>query len=648
MIDFNQVGIHFTGENLFSDATFKINNSDKIALVGSNGSGKSTILKLISNSIEPTDGTINKKKNIKVGYLPQEFINTSSVSLFEEVRSSLKYIIDIEKQDSFLHSKLNSISNDQEKEKILSSLDEVENLKHLHSYYTIDSEIKKVLVGLGFSENDFKRKVTEFSGGWQMRIELSKILLGKNDLLMMDEPTNHLDIESLQWLISFLQSYNGALLLVSHDKFFLNKLTNRTLELYNKAVTFFNGNYDKYLLFKKERDIQLKAAFANQERKRKQTERFIERFRYKNTKAKQVQSRIKQLDKLEKIEIPDYESKIEIKFPPVPSGGSVPLELDNVSKSYDTLNVFSGINLQMNRGEKFAFLGPNGAGKTTLARMIAGEIKDYSGTIKFGHNTTISYYAQEVADSLNGEDDLLDVISSTAPDLTPGRIRNILGSFLFSDDDVFKKIKVLSGGEKSRVALAKILVTQANLIVLDEPTNHLDITSKEMLQKALIEFDGSLIIVSHDIDFLRPITDKIVEIKDGRAKLFHGDIDYYLFKSIQENAPQNNGKTISQSTSVNNRKEAKRKEAEKRQERFKATKELKQKIDKLENLIAELEEKKTTLESELAMESVYSNPTIAKEKNSEYEVVKNNLDETYRQWSELTEKLETIEKSFDY
>jgi ATP-binding cassette subfamily F protein 3 len=322
--------------------------------------------------------------------------------------------------------------------------------------------------------------------------------------------------------------------------------------------------------------------------------------------------------------------------------------LDNVSKSYDTLNVFSGINLQMNRGEKFAFLGPNGAGKTTLARMIAGEIKDYSGTIKFGHNTTISYYAQEVADSLNGEDDLLDVISSTAPDLTPGRIRNILGSFLFSDDDVFKKIKVLSGGEKSRVALAKILVTQANLIVLDEPTNHLDITSKEMLQKALIEFDGSLIIVSHDIDFLRPITDKIVEIKDGRAKLFHGDIDYYLFKSIQENAPQNNGKTISQSTSVNNRKEAKRKEAEKRQERFKATKELKQKIDKLENLIAELEEKKTTLESELAMESVYSNPTIAKEKNSEYEVVKNNLDETYRQWSELTEKLETIEKSFDY
>ncbi len=647
MVDFNNVSIHFTGEDLFNSATFRINSTDKIALVGSNGSGKSTILKLTSQLIKPSEGTVTARRNIKIGYLPQEFINTSSKSLFDEVRNSIRYVIDIEVNDRQLHAKLEGVTTDEEREKIIKAIDDNENLKQVYSYYTIDSQIKKVLAGLGFKESDFERDVKEFSGGWQMRIELAKILLGKNDLLMMDEPTNHLDIESLQWLIAFLQNYDGALLLVSHDKYFLNKLTTRTLELYNRAVTFFSGNYDKYLVFKKERDAQLRAAYVNQERKIKQTERFIERFRYKNTKAKQVQSRIKQLDRLDKIDLPDYESKIEIKFPDVPPSGSVPLELYNLSKSYGDLKVFSGVDLQMNRGDKIAFLGPNGAGKTTLARIIANDIKEYSGDMKLGHNTSVSYYAQEVADSLNADSDLLDIIGETAPDLTPGSIRNILGSFLFSDDDVFKKIKVLSGGEKSRVALAKILVTKANLVVMDEPTNHLDIASKDMLQKALVEFDGSLIIVSHDIDFVRPIANKILEIKSGKAKLYQGNIDYYLYKLNEAGASKETEQKSVESSPSKNKRQQKRLEAQKRHDKYRATKDLKDNISKLEQQVEELEKKKMILESELADKTIYSNPSLAKSKNAEYDSVKRELDNVINKWSELCEKLELVEKSFE-
>ncbi len=647
MIDFQNVGIHFTGENIFSSASFKINNSDKIALVGANGSGKSTILKLLTNRLKPTEGSILPRKNIKIGYLPQEFINTSSLPLFEEVRNSLKEIKEIELQENDLHSKIELSDSEAEKIELSHKLGELDQKKYIADYYSIDSQIEKVLMGLGFDTEEFGRPITQFSGGWQMRIELAKILLGRNDILLMDEPTNHLDIESLQWLVNYLGSYKGALLLVSHDKYFLNKLTNKTLELFNRQVTYYNGNYEKYIRYKDQRDEQLKAAYANQERKRKQTERFIERFRYKNTKAKQVQSRIKQLEKEERIELPDFESSIDIRFPPAPNSGAVPVEISDLAKSYGDKEVFEDISLQIVRGDKVAFVGPNGAGKTTLAKIIAGQLQPSSGDIRFGHNTFISYYVQEVADALNLESDILDIIATAAPDMTPGQIRSLLGSFLFTDDDVFKKIKVLSGGEKSRVALAQILVTKANLIILDEPTNHLDINSKEVLQKALIEYNGALVIVSHDIAFLRPITNKVYEIKGGSAKLYNGDIDYYLFKSNEDLTER----SVKSSTSVKSdgisRKEIKRVEAEKRKQKFNATKELKVKIEILESQLAELESKKETLENELSKPEIFSNPALAKDKNSEYETVKTNLEELFNEWSSASEELEEIEATFE-
>lgn len=647
MIEFQNVGIHFTGENLFSNASFKINPADKIALVGSNGSGKSTILKLLTNQLQPSEGNIVPRKNLNIGYLPQEFINTSSLPLFNEVKNSIQFLAYIESQEVELHRKIDDSDSEEERIELSHQLGELDQKKFMMDFYSIDSRIEKVLMGLGFGLNEFDKPVSQFSGGWQMRIELTKILLGGNDILLMDEPTNHLDIESLQWLIGYLENYNGALVLVSHDKYFLNRLTNKTLELFNNKVTFYNGNYEKYLNYKEQRDEQLKAAFLNQERKRKQTERFIERFRYKNTKAKQVQSRIKQLEKEEKIVLPEFESKIDIRFPPAPSSGSVPVEINDLSKSFDNNKVFSNIDLQIVRGDKIAFVGPNGAGKTTLARIIAGKLKPTSGEIKFGHNTFISYYVQEVADALNLESDIIDIIGNTAPELTPGQIRNLLGSFLFTDDDVFKKIKVLSGGEKSRVALAQILVKKSNLIILDEPTNHLDINSKEVLQKALVEFNGAMVVVSHDIDFLRSIVNKVLEIKAGGAKLFNGDIDYYLFKT-SELAEVNEKKEQPSSNASNiSRKDIKRLEAEKRQKKFQATKSLKEEISRLEKQIESTEELKNNIETELAKEEVFSNPAIAKEKNSDYDRAKKLLEKLYEDWSSSTEQLEEIESSFE-
>lgn len=647
MIDFQNVGIHFTGEYLFSNATFKINPDDKIALVGSNGSGKSTILKLITGQINNTDGNIALKKNIRIGYLPQEFINTSALPLFDEVKNSIQFISEIESEEQELHEKIENTNSEEVKIELSHRLGDLDHKKYMLDYYSLDSKIEKVLMGLGFRLDEFSKPVSQFSGGWQMRIELAKILLGGNDVLLMDEPTNHLDIESLQWLIGYLGNYSGALVLVSHDRYFLNKLTNKTLELFNRMVTYYNGNYEKYLTYKQQRDEQLKAAFANQERKRKQTERFIERFRYKNTKAKQVQSRIKQLEKEERIELPEFESKIEIRFPAAPNSGAVPVEISKLSKSFGENHVFTGIDLQLIRGDKIAFVGPNGAGKTTLAKIIAGQLTKSSGRIDYGHNTFISYYVQEVADALNLESDILDIIASTAPELTPGQIRNLLGSFLFTDDDVFKKVKVLSGGEKSRVALAQILVKKSNLIILDEPTNHLDINSKEVLQRALIEFNGALVIVSHDIDFLRPITNKVLEIKNGGAKLYNGDIDYYLYKTSEETTEVSNQVTSPVKNNGISRKETKRLEAEKRQKKFQATKRIKDEITHLEKQIEDYEQQKSLLENELTKEEIFSKPELAKKKNAEYEAVKKSLNSLYDNWSMLSEELEEIESEYN-
>ncbi|MFH2030916.1 MAG: ABC-F family ATP-binding cassette domain-containing protein [Bacteroidota bacterium] len=646
MIDFINVSIHYTGEDLFDCASFKINKGDKIALVGSNGCGKTALLKLIYGVESPTSGTISRQNKISIGFLPQEFINTSIKSLFDEVRSSMTKIIELEKIEEEIHETINNadITEDQRNDKIL-KLGEIAHKKEELDYYSVDSRIEKILMGLGFDEAKFGNPVKQFSGGWQMRIELAKILLGSHDIILLDEPTNHLDIDSLQWLINFLSNYNGALMIVSHDRYFVNMLTSRTLEIFNTKLTFFDGNYDKYLKLKEERDRQLLSDFKNQERVIKATESFIERFRYKATKARQVQSRIKQLEKIERIELPDFEKNIDIKFPDAPNCSALQVEVENVSKSYGANLVFQNANLQIERGDKIAFVGPNGAGKTTFAKILAKKTNYDSGKILIGTNVLISYYAQEVTETLDLSKDILDTLAESAPDYTPGKLRALLGSFLFTDDDVFKKIGVLSGGEKSRVALAKILLRQSNLIILDEPTNHLDHDSKKILHKALMDFKGSLIIVSHDIDFIRPLVNKVLELNKTHVNLTHGGIDYYLEKKAdasrfgERNAKSNSGKKV-------DKKDLRRIEAELRQSRFKATKNIRQVIEKLEAEIERLEALKDNLEKELSDPKIFSIPEFAKAKNFEYDKIKSNLNNVYSKWTEKSEKLESIEKQF--
>ncbi|RMD50613.1 MAG: ABC transporter ATP-binding protein [Ignavibacteria bacterium] len=642
MIDVVNLSVQFTGIPLFENVNFKINKGDKISLVGANGSGKSTLLKIIKGIEQPETGNVLTQKGIRIGYLPQEYFNSKQNLLFQEVRDSLDFIVELETRENELN-KLLTGSTGEVHEKYLNELGEIHHKKELENYYSIDAEIKKVLLGLGFKEEDFSRKISEFSGGWIMRIELAKILLGKNDLLLLDEPTNHLDIDSLLWLEDFLSSYRGAILLVSHDKNFVNKITDKTLEIFNKKINFFKGNYDKYLIYKAERDKQLEAERNSKLQKIKDTQKFIERFRYKASKAKQVQSRIKMLEKMEVEEIESDEKEIKIRFPAPPRSGVVPVELKNVSKSFGEKLVFENVNLIIERGDKIAFVGPNGAGKTTLSRIIGQKLEPTSGEIIYGHNTVISFFSQETTDDLDLDSDIISLIYNAGKDLTLGQARSLLGAFLFSDEDVFKKIKVLSGGEKARTALAKLLLTEANLIILDEPTNHLDYKSKKVLQEALQNFDGTLIIVSHDIDFLEPIVNKVVDIRDHKIKEYVGGIDYYLqkhFEVIEQPSKANNKKE-------NTRKDTKRKEAELRQEKYKLTKPIIKKIESLESQIENLENEKIELESKLADESVYSVPEKLKETNLRYTTVKDEIDELTLKWAELNDELEEINSRFE-
>lgn len=646
MIDIRNLSIQFTGENLFENVNIKIHRKDRIALVGSNGKGKSTLLKLLMDLEKPESGEIIKQKGLRIGYLPQDLIAFRGRTLFDEVKTSLLEIHSLIESENDILNNLNSESiDDEERQELLNALGELHHRKDELNFYTAESRIEKILEGLGFKEKDFHRSTEEFSGGWQMRIQLAKILLAENDLLLLDEPTNHLDIETLQWLIEFLTSYKGAIIVVSHDRHFVNSITDKTLEVFNNQINFYPGNYEHYLNFKDERDIQLKEMQKIREKKIKETERFIERFRYKNTKAKQVQSRIKMLERMDTIELIEQEKKIEIQFPDPPRSGILPVQLKEISKSYGNLDVLNGVNVAIERGEKIAIVGVNGAGKTTLAKIIGSKISPTGGEILYGHNTVISYYEQEVADSLNPENDLIDSLEEVNDELTPGQIRKILGTFLFSGDDVFKKIRVLSGGEKSRVALARLLLTKSNLIILDEPTNHLDFSSKEILQKALINFPGTLIIVSHDIDFIRPVANKIFEIRNGNLNVYYGGIDYYLNKRLElHGLDSGNNKSIPKEKLT--RKDQKRIDAEIRNQKFSLTKDLRKDLDNCEKEIRILEDFKSKIEAELADPEIFSNPISAKNKNIEYEKTKQLLEEEYNRWTDLSNRLEEIEENF--
>ncbi|HED08834.1 MAG TPA: ABC transporter ATP-binding protein [Ignavibacteria bacterium] len=650
MIDILQISLQFGAKYLYRDVSFKINSGDKIALVGANGTGKTSLLRLITGQLSPESGKIQKAKSATIGYLPQENIVHKGKSLIDEVSSALTDITFLRDKEDEISDALNKKGiSDEERDDLINQLGEVHHrLEDLDSFSS-EAKVKKIIMGLGFKEKEFEKPTVQFSGGWQMRIALAKILISQNDILLLDEPTNHLDLDSLKWLTKFLKSYKGAILTVSHDKSFINEITNKTLELFAGKFYLFNGTYNAYLNYKTERD-QLNINLAEQQVKKiKETEKFIERFRYKSSKAKQVQSRIKQLEKIEKIELPETEKSISIKFPEVQKSGKTVAELKSISKSFDDLLVFKNIDLQINRGDKIAFVGPNGAGKTTLSKIIAGKLAPTSGINEKGYNVFTSYYSQDVADEMNKDMTIIETLENMGSELTQNQLRTLLGSFLFGGDDIYKKISVLSGGEKSRVALAKILLTKSNFIILDEPTNHLDISSSQLLQSALINFSGSLVIVSHDVDFLRPIANKVLDIRDERANLYEGDIDYYIWKKEEELNNKNSFEKRFKKNKPGNtqsKKELKRIEAENRRLRFQATKDLTSEIKNLENRISELETKETGLEKKLLDSNLYNDQEISIKINLEYNKTKEELKKLLSVWEDKQEELNEIESKF--
>jgi ATP-binding cassette, subfamily F, member 3 len=649
MIDLINISLQFGGKYLFKDVNYRISSGDKISLVGANGTGKSSLLKIIDGKLEPESGQISKQKRISIGYLPQDHVTHIGKTLLEEASSALSDIIELQNKETEITEALNNPElTDDEKMDFAHQLGEVHHMLEGLDSYSAESKVEKILIGLGFAEEDFNRLTDQFSGGWQMRIALAKILISQNDILLLDEPTNHLDIYSLEWLIDFLKAYKGGLLIVSHDKNFVNQVTNRTLEIFLGKFYTFKGDYDSYIKYKIERDELTVHQFEQQQKKIKETQKFIDRFRYKATKSRQVQSRIKQLDKVELVELPEDTSEINIRFPEPPQSGRTPIKLISIFKSYGDKKVFAGIDFEIEKGEKIAFVGPNGAGKSTLAKIISGVIDFNSGERILGHNTIVSYYAQDVADNLIPDLEIIETVDGIAENKTIGQLRSLLGSFLFSGDDVFKKVGVLSGGEKSRVALCKILLTKANFIILDEPTNHLDYASKLILQKALIDFKGTLILVSHDVDFLRPIASKVIDIRKGNLKTYLGDIDYFLSKReffFQERGEVNPIKK--EKVYATNRKEQKRLEAEARQQKHKATKDLAKEISSCEEKIISFENEVSDLEKKLADPNIYSDGDVAKGITNRFNKAKSGLDSALKKWEQLNEKLIEIESQFN-
>ncbi len=530
MFSVQNITAQFGGTVLFKNATFIINPKDRIGLVGKNGSGKTTLLKFIAGLQSPETGEVVIPGGKTIGYLPQEMILKNSHSVLQETLKAFGEIRQLEKRINHVNSEISSREdyNSKEYHNLITQVTELNEKFSLLGGQTIEEDTEKVLTGLGFVKIDFDRPLSEFSNGWQMRVEIAKILLRRPDLLLLDEPTNHLDIESIQWLENFLNDYPGAVVMVSHDRAFLDNVSKRTLEIELGKFYDYKASYSEYLDMRESRLESQLAAFNNQQQQIRQIERFIERFRYKNTKSRQVQSRIKLLEKMDEIEIENFDqSGIHFRFPPFQASGKVVVEAENLIKSYEDFLVLKDLNFTILKGDRVAFVGKNGEGKTTLAKIITGKL-DFNGKMQLGYNVSIAYYAQNPAEMLDPEITVYDTIDRVAVgDIRP-KIRTMLGGFLFSGDDIDKKVKVLSGGEKARLALAKLLLEPANLLVLDEPTNHLDMQSKDILKSALLQYKGTLLIVSHDRDFLQGLTNKVFEFRNRQVKEYIGDIYDFL------------------------------------------------------------------------------------------------------------------------
>jgi ATP-binding cassette subfamily F protein 3 len=627
MLNAHQITVSFGGDTLFDGISFRLGKGDRVGLIGKNGAGKSTLLRLMSQENTPTSGTFAFEKNCKIGYLPQDLDFEHGRTVLEEAYLAFEEIKSIEQRQEAIHQFMET-TQDFESQSYFDQLDELNELNTRYEMiggYHYQAQTEKILLGLGFSMRDLNAPTDTFSGGWRMRIELAKLLLRDNDILLLDEPTNHLDIESIIWLEQFLKKFKGALVLVSHDRMFLDQVTNRTIEIVQQRIFDFKKSYSKYMIFREELRTQQLAAQKNQEKEIQQTEKLIERFRAKASKASMAQSLIKKLDKIDRIEIdPEENKRIKFEFAISHQPGKIILQTHNVSKAYEDKQVLSDVNLEIERGEKIAFVGQNGQGKSTLAKIIVSEIQ-YQGEVKLGHNVQLGYFAQNQSTYLNGDQTVLESAEDSATPENRTKVRDLLGAFLFPGEAVDKKVKVLSGGERNRLALCKLLLQPFNVLIMDEPTNHLDIASKNVLKEALLKFKGTLILVSHDRDFVQGLCEKVISFRNQEVKPFLGDINAYLedkqltsLKELEKGPEQ--GKSSSKSTGRDYKKQKKARSNE-------------QKIIKVEKQISRLEKqiKEIDFELEINYEQTIAQPNFF----DSYQQKKQDLERLMQEWEDL-------------
>ncbi len=638
MLNISKLTIRLGGNDIIRQISFQLNPGDKTGLIGRNGVGKSTLLKAINGNIEPAEGKIDILKGHKTGYLQQDIDFENGTTVLQETYKAFDNIKPVEKQLEDLENEL-AVRTDFETDTYLQLLDEYHQLQEKFKIiggYQYKGKTEKILKGLGFTDKDFQKPVESLSGGWRMRIELAKILLQNNDILLLDEPTNHLDIESILWFENFLKNYKGILLLVSHDHTFLDNVTNRTIELTKNKIYDFPKPYSQFLTIKTELLEKQQQAYKNQEKEIKETERLIEKFRYKATKAGFAQSLIKKLEKIERIEVDSVDEKtINIRFPVAQPSGKIVFEIEHLYKNYGENEVLKDLNLIIAKGERLAFVGQNGTGKTTLAKILVGKLPASKGKVKTGHNVKIGYFAQNQSEYLDAKLTVLQTLEVASDDTNRTKIRDILGAFLFSGDDVHKKVSVLSGGERNRLALAVLMMQSFNVLIMDEPTNHLDIHSKKVLQQALRTFDGTLIVVSHDRHFLQGLSDKTIEFKNNNIKIYLGDINYFLKERQADNFREielkKNAKSPSQKNNKNNSYEQ-RKADRKRQ------KQLKNRLLKIESEIEQQEQAITEMETQLSAPNPPADPDFF----NAYTTAKNRLDTLMTEWEQLHTELDSI------
>ena len=645
MISLDNLTVSYGGWTLFDNISFLINPKDRIGLVGKNGAGKTTLLRLIVGEQEPTSGAVTRNGECTIGYLPQQMKVADTTSLRQETEKAFGEVLRLEAEIASLTREIAERTDYEsaEYEQLLHRLNDADDRYRILGGETRDADIEKTLLGLGFRREDFDRPTSEFSGGWRMRIELAKLLLQRPSIFLLDEPTNHLDIESIQWLEEYLRNYNGAVLLISHDRAFLDNVTTRTVELSLGKIYDYKVPYSKYVVLRAERRAQQMAAYENQQRMIEKTEEFIEKFRYKPTKSNQVQSRIKQLERLDRIEVDEEDlSTLNIKFPPAPRSGQIVAEISEAGMSFGQHHVFSGADFTIGKGDKIALVGRNGEGKTTLARMLVGALQPTEGSIRLGANVSIGYYAQNQEDLMNGELTVYDTLDRVAVGDIRTRLRDILGAFLFRGEDIDKKVKVLSGGERSRLALAALMLEPHNLLVLDEPTNHMDMRSKDILKSAIMKYDGTVVVVSHDREFLDGMVQKVYEFRDGGVREYLGGIYYFLEKrkleSLQEverrNAPTAATASSSKSSELTAATSGKL-SYEQKKEQEKLLRRLRKNVETIEAELAETERRIAEYDARFA-----SGEACDAEDYKAYDALKRQYDHQMHEWEKASYELE--------